>query len=93
MLSQIKRSGDKDISPTTTFGIHKRSKTDNKMDTRVFSLLRKNVQPLGRPDAAATRPAFKSKGKYAAVWFGHFLGNQKAIKFDRKIHDLFSAKF
>ena len=35
MPSQIKRSGDKDISPTTTFGTHKRSKTDNKMDTRV----------------------------------------------------------
>ena len=36
VLSQMKRSGDKDISPTTTFGTHKRSKTDHKMDTRVF---------------------------------------------------------
>ena len=48
------------------------------------------MQPLGSP--AATKPDFKG-GKSAAVWFGHFLGNQKSIKFGKKIHDFFWPNF
>ena len=58
-----------------------------------FSLLRQNVQPPGRPEAAAKKKGFKSKGNPAAVQFGDFFRHRILIKFGEIIHDYFLAKF